>query len=111
MAQGYSAAALALALPPDGMLVACEKDAAILEVARGYFVTAGVERRVDCRAGPAADTLNELLSAGGEGQYDLVYIDADKRGYAAYYEQVRELTVHESAEKRKSRSRDGSFQN
>jgi predicted O-methyltransferase YrrM len=90
-AQGYSATALALALPPEGTLVACEKDAAILEVARGYFVMAGVEQRVDCRAGPAADTLNDLLSAGGEGTYDLVYIDADKRGYAAYFEQSLRL--------------------
>jgi O-methyltransferase len=85
---GYSSTAMALALPPDGLLVACEKDDRPLALARATWEAAGVAGRVDCRVGPAADTLASLLAdpAHGPASFDFAFIDADKRGYAAYYE-------------------------
>jgi len=88
---GYSAVAIAMALPEDGKLVGCERDGNILNVARGFMEEAGLTHKVDLREGPGKDTLDELIAEGGTGQYDFVYIDADKRGYLAYYEQCLQL--------------------
>eukprot|EP00959_Pyramimonas_sp_CCMP1952_P013485 284473-Pyramimonas_sp.AAC.1 len=52
---------------------------------------AGLSHKVDFREGAGKETLDELLAEGGAGQYDFVYIDADKRGYLAYYEQCLQL--------------------
>ncbi|KAK3278677.1 hypothetical protein CYMTET_13398 [Cymbomonas tetramitiformis] len=88
---GYSCLALALALPEDGQLVACERDHVVLQVAKRYLQQAGVAHKVDCREGAASATLEALLEEGGNAQYDFAYVDADKRGYAAYYEQLLQL--------------------
>jgi predicted O-methyltransferase YrrM len=88
---GYSAVAIALALPSDGKLVACERDGTVLNVARGFLEEAGLSHKVDFREGIGKETLDALLAEGGCGQYDFVYIDADKRGYAAYFEQSLQL--------------------
>jgi O-methyltransferase len=90
---GYSSTAIAAALPADGKLVACEKDERPLVLARSAWEAAGVAGRVDCRVGPAADTLAALLSnpAHGPGSFDFAFIDADKRGYAGYYESCLQL--------------------
>ncbi|MDF2977651.1 MAG: Caffeoyl-CoA O-methyltransferase [Actinomycetospora sp.] len=79
---GYSALAMAEALPVDGRLVACELDAEVADLARRAFADSPAGGRITVEVGPAADTLAALAAAGEE--FDLVFVDADKAGYAAY---------------------------
>lgn len=88
---GYSSLAVALALPADGRIVACDIDERITAVARRYWKEAGVERKIDLRLKPALQTLDELLAAGERGCFDFAFIDADKSNYANYYERCLEL--------------------
>lgn len=83
---GYSSLAVALALPDDGRIVACDVNEKWTDIARQFWREAGVESKIDLRLQPAAQTLQELLAAGGESQYDFAFIDADKTGYDSYYE-------------------------
>jgi caffeoyl-CoA O-methyltransferase len=83
---GYSSSWVALALPPDGRLVACERDPEYAARARETWRAAGVEDRIELRQGPALDTLDALLAEGAAGSFDLAFIDADKGNYPAYYE-------------------------
>jgi caffeoyl-CoA O-methyltransferase len=88
---GYSSLAVALALPPDGKLIACdinEKDAAI---AQRYWQQAGVADKIDLRIAPALATLDQLLAAGEASSFDFAFIDADKSNYANYYDRALEL--------------------
>ena len=85
---GYSSLAVALALPQDGRIVACDVSEEWTSVARRYWAAAGVADRIDLRLAPAIDTLDALIEAGGAGTYDLAFIDADKPAYLAYYERV-----------------------
>ena len=80
---GYSSLWMARALPPGGRLVTLEADPTHAEVARANLVGAGMADRVEIRLGPALQTLPRLL-ADGTGPFDLVFIDADKVGYADY---------------------------
>ncbi|ROR35014.1 class I SAM-dependent methyltransferase [Inmirania thermothiophila] len=88
---GYSSLWVALALPADGCLVACDVSERYTAVARRYWAEAGVAERVDLRLGPALQTLEAMLAAGKAGRYDLAFIDADKPGYPAYYERCLAL--------------------
>ncbi len=88
---GYSALSVALALPEDGVLVACDISREWTDVARPHWEAAGVAGRIDLRLGPANDTLNGLIDAGEGGTYDFAFIDADKLGYDAYYERCLTL--------------------
>jgi predicted O-methyltransferase YrrM len=88
---GYSSTAMALALPPDGRLVCCDVSREWTDIARRAWTDAGVADRVDLRLGPAAETLDEMLSAGEAGTFDLAFIDADKTGYDDYYERALQL--------------------
>lgn len=88
---GYSALCVAAALPADGVLIACDLSAEYTAIARDYWQRAGVADRIDLRLGPAADTLAALLDGGGADSFDLAFIDADKTGYAGYYEQCLRL--------------------
>ena len=88
---GYSSTAMALALPPLGRIVCCDVSREWTDVALRYWTDAGVADRVDLRLGPAADTLESLLGAGETGTFDLAFIDADKLGYATYYEAALRL--------------------
>ena len=92
---GYSSTAVALALKAmhgaDGELIACDISGALIDKAAGYWREAGVEEIVTPRVGPAADTLRALLDEGLSGHFDLMFIDADKTGYGAYYELGLEL--------------------
>jgi predicted O-methyltransferase YrrM len=88
---GYSALAVARALPADGRLVACDINEAHARVARRYWREAGVEDRIELRLGPALATLDGLLAEGGEGAFDLAFIDADKKEYQGYYERCLRL--------------------
>ena len=83
---GYSALAVAMALPADGRLVACDVSDEWTSIGRRHWAEAGVAGKIDLRLGPAADTLKALLRERGEGSFDLMFIDADKTGYDGYYE-------------------------
>ena len=88
---GYSALAVALALPPDGSITACDVSEEWTAVARRYWAEAGVADRIELRLAPAVETLDALLADGAAGSYDFAFVDADKRNYDAYYERVLEL--------------------
>jgi len=83
---GYSALAVASALPENGVLVACDVSEEWTAIGRRYWEEAGVAARIDLRLGPARDTLANLLREHGPGSFDLAFIDADKTSYDAYYE-------------------------
>jgi O-methyltransferase len=83
---GYSSLCMALAMPDDGRLVCCDVSEAWTAIARRYWVEAGVDDRIELRLAPALDTLLQLLQEGAGGQFDLVFIDADKENYLEYYE-------------------------
>src|SRR4051812_42707332 len=88
---GYSALSVALALPPDGRIVACDVSEEWTAIARRHWAKAGVAERVELRLGPARETLDALLAAGGQGRYDFAFIDADKPAYPDYYERCLSL--------------------
>lgn len=83
---GYSALAVALALPPDGRIVACDVSEDYTAVGRKFWARAGVADKIDLRIAPALDTVKALLAAGEAGRFDFAFIDADKTNYDAYYE-------------------------
>ena len=82
---GYSALAVARALPPGGRLLCCDISEEWTAVAREYWERAGVSDRIDLRIGPAIDTLRALPA---EPAVDLAFIDADKASYITYYEEL-----------------------
>ncbi len=88
---GYSALAVALALPEDGRVVACDVSEEYTTVARRYWREAGVERKIALHLAPATQTLDALIAGGEAGSYDFAFIDADKERYDDYYE--RSLTL------------------
>lgn len=88
---GYSSLAVALALPSDGSIVACDVSEEWTAVARRYWAEAGVAHRIDLRLAPALETLDELLESGAGDSFDLAFIDADKTNYLAYYERTLQL--------------------
>src|SRR5438270_2436074 len=88
---GYSALAVAMALPADGKLVCCDINEEWTQVARRYWREAGLADKIELRLAPAADTLTDLLRDPGQGSFDFVFIDADKEGYNGYYETCLEL--------------------
>jgi len=83
---GYSALAVATALPADGRLTCCDVSDEWTKVARRYWREAGVADRIDLRLAPAAETLHDLLRESGPGSFDFAFVDADKTGYDGYYE-------------------------
>ncbi len=87
---GASALAVALALPPDGRIVACDVSEEYTAVAKEFWERAGVAEKIDLRLAPAIGTLDKLIAAG-ECNYDFAYIDADKAHYDEYYERVLRL--------------------
>jgi caffeoyl-CoA O-methyltransferase len=88
---GYSALAVALALPPDGMLVACDVSEEYTAIARRYWQEAGVLEQIELRLAPALETLDDLLQAGQAETFDFAFIDADKINYEHYYERSLQL--------------------
>jgi caffeoyl-CoA O-methyltransferase len=78
---GYSSISMAQALGPDGRLITCDVNEETTAVARRYAEEAGVVDRIDHRLGPALETI-----AGLDGEFDLIFIDADKGNYVNYYE-------------------------
>jgi caffeoyl-CoA O-methyltransferase len=88
---GYSALGVALALPADGKIVACDVNEEYTAVARRYWQRAGVCGKIDLRLAPAVETLDTLIAGGESGTFDFAYIDADKSRYDAYYERCLQL--------------------
>ncbi len=88
---GYSALAVALALPEDGRLVACDISEEWTAIGRRYWEEAGVAHKIDLRLAPALETLDALVAEGRAGTFDFAFLDADKEGYDAYYERTLEL--------------------
>ena len=88
---GYSSLAVALALPDDGRIVACDVSEEWTQVARRYWAEAGIAGKIDLRLAPAAATLDSLIAGGAAGSIDFAFIDADKTGYDAYYERLLQL--------------------
>jgi predicted O-methyltransferase YrrM len=88
---GYSALAIAAALPSEGRLICCDISEEWTAIARRHWGAAGVAGRIDLRIAPASDTLNSLITRGGSGSYDFAFIDADKTGYDGYYEACLKL--------------------
>ena len=88
---GYSALAVATALPADGRLVCCDVSDEWTQMARRYWREAGVADRIDLRLAPATETLRDLLRDSGPDSFDFAFIDADKTGYDGYYEACLKL--------------------
>ena len=88
---GYSSLAIALVLPEDGRIVACDVNPQYTSVAEKFWVSAGVREKIDLRIGPARNTLSELISDGLTGTFDFAFIDADKINYDHYYELCLQL--------------------
>ena len=88
---GYSALAMAVALPENGVLVACDVSEEWTAIGRRYWEEAGVSHKIELRLAPALETLDALLAEGNAETFDFAFIDADKEGYDAYYERALEL--------------------
>jgi predicted O-methyltransferase YrrM len=88
---GYSALAVAMALPADGRLVCCDVSEEWTAVGRRYWERAGVAGKIDLRIAPALQTLDAMLTAGEAGTYDFAFIDADKPNYIPYFERCLKL--------------------
>ena len=82
---GYSALAVAKALPPGGRLLCCDISEEWTAIARTYWERAGVTDRIELRIGPALETLRSLPS---DPPVDFAFIDADKANYINYYEEL-----------------------
>ena len=88
---GYSSLSVALALPDDGRIKAFDISEEWTSIGREYWKKAGVEHKVHLSLGPASEGLQALISNGEAGTYDFAFIDADKTGYADYYEKCLKL--------------------
>ncbi|XP_013860479.1 catechol O-methyltransferase domain-containing protein 1 [Austrofundulus limnaeus] len=91
MYTGYNALSMALAMPENGIVVACEIVDTYIEIAKPFFKEAGAENKIDVWHQKAMRTLNDLIADGEAGTYDFVFIDADKSNYDRYYEKSLEL--------------------
>lgn len=89
---GYSSTCIALALPEEGRLIACDISAEWTAVAREFWEKAGVAHKIELKLAPAVQTLDRLLDAGHRGSFDLAFIDADKTNYWNYFERALQLT-------------------
>ena len=88
---GYSSLSIALALPADGQIIACDVSEEFTAIARRYWQEAGVADKIDLRLAPALQTLDELLAAGQAETFDFAFIDADKENSDGYYERSLQL--------------------
>jgi caffeoyl-CoA O-methyltransferase len=88
---GYSALTVALALPADGKILACDINDEYTSIGKPYWQRAGVAGRIELVIAPALQTLDARIAAGETGTYDFAFIDADKAGYDGYYERCLRL--------------------
>jgi predicted O-methyltransferase YrrM len=83
---GYSSISVALGLPDDGVLVACDSNRAFTDIAARYWERARVAHKIRLELGPAMQTLQRLIEAGESASFDFAFIDADKEHNDEYYE-------------------------
>jgi caffeoyl-CoA O-methyltransferase len=88
---GYSSTWVALALPADGRIIACDVNEEYAKRARQTWRECGIESKIDLRIAPALETLDALIAEGRAGQFDFAFIDADKGNYVNYYERALKL--------------------
>lgn len=88
---GYSALTVALALPDDGHVLACDVSEEYTRVGQPFWKDAGVAHKIELQLAPALATLDARLAAGAAGSYDFAFIDADKSAYDSYYERCLQL--------------------
>ncbi len=88
---GYSSLTIALALPSDGVLVACDISEEYTAIAKRYWRQAGVQGKIDLRIAPALETLDSLLESGQAETFDFAFVDADKANYSNYYDRALKL--------------------
>ncbi|WP_013320431.1 class I SAM-dependent methyltransferase [Gloeothece verrucosa] len=88
---GYSSLVVALALPPEGKVIALDLDEGYTGIARRYWELAGVTDKIDLRLAPALESLAQLLQQGEAETFDFAFIDADKSNYDHYYEAALKL--------------------
>ena len=88
---GYSALTVALALPDDGHVLACDVSDEYTRIGRPFWKQAGVEHKIELVLAPALQTLDARLAAGEGGSHDFAFIDADKASYDGYYERCLAL--------------------
>ena len=88
---GYSSLCVALALPPNGQIIACDVSEEYTAIARRYWEAAGVANKISLQLGPAINTLDKLIAEGQAGTFDFALIDADKENYEAYFERLLQL--------------------
>lgn len=88
---GYSALSVALALPEDGKVVACDVNEKDCAIARSYWQKANIANKIDLRIAPALETLDALVANGESSTFDFAFIDADKSNYDSYYEKSLQL--------------------
>jgi len=88
---GYSALSVALALPDDGKLLACDISDEYTRIGQPFWEQAQVASKIDLHLAPALKTLDARLASGESGHYDFAFIDADKSSYDAYYERCLKL--------------------
>jgi caffeoyl-CoA O-methyltransferase len=91
---GYSTLSVALALPSDGLIVACDVNEDWTSIARRYFQEAEMTHKLDLRLAPAHQTLDALLESGADESFDFCFIDADKENYVSYYDKCLRLIRH-----------------
>lgn len=88
---GYSSLAVALALPADGKVIACDVSEEYTAIARRYWEKAGVKDKIELRIAPALESLDKLIETGQAETFDFAFIDADKSNYLNYYERALQL--------------------
>ncbi len=88
---GYSSLAVALALPADGRITACDINTESSDIAKSFWQKAGVMEKIELKIAPALETLDQLIAEGESNTFDFIFIDADKQNYSNYYERSLSL--------------------
>ncbi len=88
---GYSALAMAIALPEDGHLITCDINEEWTHTAHPYWHAAALDQKIELRIAPALETLHQLINDGFVHHFDFIFIDADKTNYLKYYELALQL--------------------
>ena len=88
---GYSSLSVALAMPEDGRIIACDVNKKWTDIARRYWKDAGVDHKIELKVAPALETLDTLIGEQLQDTFDFAFIDADKTRYKDYYDRILTL--------------------